>query len=274
MEVPAADVPGTRDAKLARVIELVFKDEPEELEQVKLAYRSAAEVVSDEPEIDGDVIGLLEEMAMSDQVNTGDFKIWKSEARATFKRRLGARRVQARERTARAKAARQAKKGKGKGRGRGGGPRFWPGRKRGRAAGDADGGQPTSRQRPDGGAQPGGEDGTRPGSDARGSGPGGGTAPAGGASSGSAGAASKRLGVRPEASGSWEVFDVVGGWIRYNPQNPPQIDAHCSVHKSCKMDRRLARRVLGLHLAWLHAAESTPSMSKERHQELKWELSQ
>ena len=75
----------------------------------------------------------------------------------------------------------------------------------------------------------------------------------------------------PEATGGWEVFEVAGSWVKYN-QELAKLDAHCSVHRLCKMDRVLSRRVLGLHMAWLQAADT--GITRERHQELKWEFSQ
>ena len=70
---------------------------------------------------------------------------------------------------------------------------------------------------------------------------------------------------------------MTGGWCRFNPVSdacPGQLDAHCAIHKNCKSDRRLARQPFGLHLAWLAVAEARPGMTKEEHQDMKWELSQ
>ena len=39
------------------------------------------------------------------------------------------------------------------------------------------------------------------------------------------------------------------------------------------MDRRITRKVLGLHMAWLQAGETT-QMTRERHKEMQWEFSQ
>ena len=277
MQIPQKDWPGTKQAKLHRVIEIIYHADPPQLQHVKDLYSRAAEVTVDDEPLDVELISLLEEMAMSDQVNTGDFKVWQREARDTFSRRMGAKRDARRCRAARSKAAKKkrvkgrGKGGKGKGNGKGAG--LWlprRGRKRARAAAAAgDGGAEPAPARP---RPPGSADGGAPGAGGGPPGGGGGPDPPGPG----AAAPQRRHGVRPEATGTWEVFEVTGGWCRFNPVaegRPGQLDAHCAFHNNCKSDRRLARQPFGLHLAWLAAAEAKV-MSKDEHQDMKWELSQ
>ena len=42
------------------------------------------------------------------------------------------------------------------------------------------------------------------------------------------------------------------GWLRWNPQHS-KCDAHCRLHESCKMDRKVKRSTIGLSMAWLAA---------------------
>ena len=68
MQIPETDWPGTKQAKLNRVIEIIYKDEPAQLQHVKDIYSRAVEVELDEEQpLDPEMIGLLEGMAMSDK---------------------------------------------------------------------------------------------------------------------------------------------------------------------------------------------------------------
>ena len=70
-----ANVPCTREAMLAKVIEHVFGSDAEDVASIKELYSRPAPV-KDDPGFDPEVLPLHEEMAMSDQVSAGDLKAW------------------------------------------------------------------------------------------------------------------------------------------------------------------------------------------------------
>ena len=75
----------------------------------------------------------------------------------------------------------------------------------------------------------------------------------------------------PLAVGDWRVVAVRGGWLRYNA-TLGRLDAHCAAHAGCKMDRALRKGLVGLLCAWLAAAADAPH--RAAHSDMKWTLSQ
>ena len=72
----------------------------------------------------------------------------------------------------------------------------------------------------------------------------------------------------PLPVGDWRVLPVKGGWVRFN-QTLKRFDSHCNKldhGQGCKMDRHMKRGVIGLALAWLGCDEvsrQTHEMQKE-----------
>ena len=73
----------------------------------------------------------------------------------------------------------------------------------------------------------------------------------------------------PASIGDWVVLAVDGGWLRFNPVLK-RLDAHCAdpIHNfdgKCKMDRVLSKGVIGLVMAWL-SGHAEPFPCKASHQ--------
>ena len=225
----------------------------------------ATEKLEEKNEIDEETALLIEEMAISDQVNSGDLNAWRGEIKKQTINKLNRKRKQAaQEKLDKQKAAAahakllKAKKLTGAG-------RF------AKTAG-LTGGAFTSTSKPP---------------LAQAYGPA--LAPA--ASSGSldpaSSASAEALAVVPASSASaaalpvasgtaapkatpgWDLLPVPGGWLRYN-STLDRLDAHCNRHgPKCKMDGMLAKGNIGHCLAWLKA----PGDTKELHDKAKKPLS-
>ena len=74
----------------------------------------------------------------------------------------------------------------------------------------------------------------------------------------------------PVAVGDWRVVAAPGGWLRYNP-TLCRLDAHCACHAACKMDRALRKGPVGLLCARLAAGFELPD--RAAHNDLKRVLS-
>ena len=65
---------------LYTIIEVVYADDPSKVEEIKAAYaHPKTENDQQDDEEDEEIQQLLQEMAITDQVNSGDLKNWKSE---------------------------------------------------------------------------------------------------------------------------------------------------------------------------------------------------
>ena len=80
------------EALLHGLIEFVFKDDPASISQVKDLY--AKERVVEEPELDEETCALIEEMAISDQVNSSDLKAYQDDSKKSQINALNRKRKQ------------------------------------------------------------------------------------------------------------------------------------------------------------------------------------
>ena len=55
------------------------------------------------------------------------------------------------------------------------------------------------------------------------------------------------------------MLAVNGGWIRWSTRLQ-RADAHCGMHKKCKVDRTVKQGSLGLSLAWLKCCLDLPDI--------------
>lgn len=76
------------------------------------------------------------------------------------------------------------------------------------------------------------------------------------------------VGRAPRGGGGWVVLEVASGWLRFN-SSLGRLDAHCRSHPGCKMDRSLKKGPIGLCMAWL----SHRSGDKAEHDTAKVTLS-
>ena len=275
----------------------IFGDDVDGATACKDKYKNPRPAVA-EPQYDPELVGLLEELAVSDQGNASDLEQWKKVAKRQAADHLSRRREEAqRRRMGSAKAKASGKRTRVWGQGR---PKA-----KARASAKPSGcgpaaPPPAAGSEPDVGGSGGGTlvPGPTPvtprpvappsdvaGGEPAGDGPagGGGSAPVGGggggAAAGSAGP-SAATGAAPAhraqegrafvATGGWEVVQIEGGWLPYNGiRDPPRLDAHCQWHRGCKMDRVLHKSPIGLVAAWLAGG----NVEKHSHERVKATLS-
>ena len=236
---------------MGHIIYVAFPD-PQQVSEITLLYAAPPPVEdpSDEQTL-MELSDLVEEMAITDQVNTGDFKAFKDELTRGATKRMLARRKQAQDR---ASASKKLRKRKALLRQRVKRKKKTSARKgidhRKRKAAETPEAASSSTPlavlvAPD-------------------------PAPVDAMNAGG-GKVQRQMSVgAPRAVGGWEVCEVPGGWLRFNEQLG-RLDAHCSCHGSskCKMDRSLAKAPVALLVSWLKA----PSKHRKHHQNLKFVLS-
>ena len=242
---------------------------PSEVDDIMALY---AQKVVPQPEgedqeiEDPDLIELMEEMAVSDMVNSNDLKCFKQELKAKTVQKLQARRQVARDETearkqAKAKAAREKKQQAAAARKA---RKFKRSRKpmlRPRRRGPANGGLAPEPPAPDGPSPPSPAEGHPPG-------PSGAPAPP---------PPPQHGGIVPlvqppvEGEGDWRRLELPGiGWFMYS-ERLSRLDSHCMMHRGCRMNRTLRRGCVGLCTAWLQA--TADCLDKEAHDTMKLVLS-
>ena len=236
-ELQAMSVPTLLDDLLHKT----FGHDTKKMEAIRMAYSKEPEVV-EEPEMDADMLQLLEDMALEDQVNSGDLKAYRDTLKSAAVRKLSRRRALVLKK-ARAKKLAAAAKKKAKAKAKG--------KTKPVAPAEAD---LTTPDTPVVLAVPDPEpileqpaivvtpDATHIGA-----------AP-------------------PGTSGDWRALRVKGGWLRFSREKP-RLDSHCMFHgRSCKMDRTVRKGPIGYALLWLQAGGHPTTTSKLLHDELKVDL--
>lgn len=256
---------------LRRLVELVFGDEGE-VERVMDLYAKEKEPEPEDEVLDNDMSLLLQEMAMTDQVNIGDLKAWKGDLDRKVINKLNRRRQQdRRERLAAQSAKRKTQASR----------RAVVKRRAKLATIAAAARKRTAKSRK---SKPGGTSCDEAASGlAHGVG-----APVVAANAPEAAALADDSSAaqpapppppappvavahrQPKGGNGWQVLEAPeGGWMRFS-ETLGRLDAHCGRHDGCKMDRSLKKGPLGLCVAWL----ATPAADKVAHTELKFVLSQ
>ena len=265
METPTptlADVQQNAPTLLKRLVKLVFDGDDEMANRILDAYsKQKVEVPVD---VDEEMADLLEEMAISDQVNTGELKTWKNDLQKKAVRKLAVLRADERNAAA-AKRAAQKKRAKLKvAKKLIKGHKIFKVAKKPKSTLASSSTTPTPASAPAvdvvavvpvvavppeaGAAAP-----CPPPPDAIV------LAPPG-----------PDHAAPPKLHGDWRLLQVDGGWFRYSP-SARRLDAHCRAHgASCKMDRSLRKGPIGLACLWLVSKAG----NKIEHDRLKYTLSQ
>ena len=211
---------------------------------------------------DPELIELMEEMAVSDMVNSNDLKCFKNELKAKTVQKLQARRSEARDAKAAQKkkklsAARAKKKAadatrKAKKFQRSKMPLFRPSRR----------GPATAALPPPDPPLP-GPSGHLPPTPVAPEVP----PPAGPAVPPPAGPVVPLLAPPSEGHGDWRRLELPGvGWFMYS-EKLSRLDSHCMMHSNCRMNRTLRRGCLGLCASWLQA--TADCSDKDAHDTMK-----
>lgn len=231
----------------------------QEAERILRLYEKdpVEEDAEDTSMIDEEMGALLEELAMTDQVNTSDLKGWKGEADKRKLTRINRQRAERRRVKHEAKGAKEkraaARRLRAKAK-----SLATSLRRRARHA-SVSGGVASQPPPPQPASAP--EIGPVAAPPAP-------QAAAVGAAEAPAASAPPAAVRAPRAVGGWLVLEVPGGWLRYN-KDLGRLDSHCRWHAGCKMDRTLKRAPVGLCMSWL----SKDVGDKGQHDELKVHLS-
>ena len=241
----------SQQAMLHRLIHVVFDGQEKRIAEIIELYNRPHEPEIEVP--DADMALLLEELAISDHVNSGDLKAWKDDVQKKTMTALNRQRAKDRKERAATMAANKRKKvAKGRKVKIGKMAKGVLRRKRkGHAGSPGHGDAVAKKSKTDAGSEAGG------------------LPPA---PTTVADEAPKIVRGPPKSSDVWEVVEVPGGWLRFSEKHQ-RLDSHCNrcADANCKMDRSLAKSPLGLHIAWL--SEEFHGDKKE-HDDLKWVLSQ
>ena len=248
---------------LHTIIDFVFKDTPDMISEIKQMY--ASEKPQEEEVIDKETADLIEEMAITDQVNSGDLNAWRGDIQKQTVNKLSRLRKQAaKEKLEKQKAAKEKLKKHKAAKQLVSQGKF---AKRAALTGGACSAAPATLAvalpvEPSASAAASSASEAVPATALAEKVP--------DAASSSADVAVASTMNAPKSGGGWTVLTVPGGWLRFN-DTMHKLDAHCNRHgPKCKMDGSLAKGNIGHCLAWLTA----PGTSKELHDKQKFPLSE
>ena len=259
LEAPHTNVadldPLTEKALLNRLVPLVFPGDPALVAEILDAY-ARPKPAKDEYEMDEETCDLVEEMAVSDQINLDDLKNFRDEIKKKSMRKLAAAADAGRKAAFAAKSAKKKKtlanrKLKPNGFARRKAAKL-KAAKVGPERTPLDAGEAKKPKVPLAGGGAGGA------SSSGGAGVSGAGVPT------SVAATVEGKYAAPPEKGGWVNVRVPRGTLRFN-DSQGRLDAHCSYHKDCKCDRVISRGPLGLHIHWLSLACET----KEEHYHMK-----